>query len=63
MEGYDVQRLGLILSIQAEIEGMLSLNRQCKFNKVGNIYQQEDFEKKAEDLRNAIYTHPQQLFG
>ena len=56
METSDVIRLGLILAVQAEIEGMKTANYQRS-----KLYTDDDFQAKAEELRNISYCHEQQL--
>ena len=55
MEHYDVKRLALVLSIQAEIEGMKVRNL------VDACYSDHHFEDKAEELRNAACRPDHQL--
>ena len=55
MESYDIKRLGLILAIQAEIEGMKIENE------TGISYDQRHFDEKAEQLRNLATCHGEQL--
>ena len=58
MEHYDVKRFGLLLAIQAEIEGMKAHNmRRQAVGAVGvpNLYKDEDLSAKADDLRNIVY--------
>lgn len=61
METMDVVRLGLILAIQAEIEGMKATNEGQKMKNFPMTYGEEDFQSKAEDLRNTAYCHNEQL--
>ncbi len=61
MEGMDVRRLGLIFSVQAEIEGMKSENEQRKQNKESMAYTGDDFQSKAQELSNLSYCHADQL--
>jgi hypothetical protein len=58
MNEYDVKRLALILAVQAEVEGMKAINAQRVFDQE---YTMEDFQKKAEELRNLAYCHNEQL--
>jgi len=60
MESADVKRLALVLSVQAEIEGMKVKNAQDIEHQK---YTELDFINKAEELRNLAYTHDMQLFG
>ena len=57
----DVKRLGLILAVQAEIEGMKSENELRKSSGESMAYTGEDFQVKAEELRNISYCHEFQL--
>lgn len=50
MNTYDVRRLALLLSVQAEIEGMKAWNQQSIVSSV-RPYGREDFEEKAKQLR------------
>ena len=61
METYDVRRLGLILAVQAEIEGMKSDNASRMQNMHANSYTDADFCAKAEELRNLASCHDDQL--
>lgn len=58
MNEYDVKRLALVLSVQAEIEGMKTANSQHEENQP---YVAEDFFKKARQLQDLAYTHNEQL--
>jgi hypothetical protein len=55
-EYYNVKRLALVLSIQAEIEGMKVQNLLEP-----NTYTKDDFFTKAELLRLIAYAHNEQL--
>ena len=59
MEEDAVKRLALVLSVQAEIDGMKAHNEVCP----NNPYMKKDFDAKAEELRGLSYAHNQQLFG
>lgn len=66
MEGltdYGIRRLALILSVQAEIEGMKVKNREREA--VGNApaYGETAFLDKANELQNLAYGHDEQIFG
>ena len=61
MESSDVVRLGLILAVQAEIEGMKITNSERDMPSEAAAYPQEHFDGKAEELRNIAYCHEQQL--
>ena len=59
MEDYTVKRLGLILSVQARIDGMKVANA-CR-DKDDPSYRDEDFRNESEKLENIAYSHPDQL--
>lgn len=61
MEQSDVIRFGLILAVQAEIEGMKATNEGQKLNNYPMTYGEEHFQEKAEELRNISYCPEQQL--
>ena len=61
METMDVVRFGLILAIQAEIDGMKSANTSRESNGEAMAYSDEDFIAKADELRNTSYAHDEQL--
>ncbi len=61
MTDVDVRRLGLILAIQAEVEGMKARNDQRKHCRSVMAYSMEEFQEKAEELRNIVYCHEEQL--
>ena len=63
MNEYDVKRLALILAVQAEIEGMKAYNKQRDITNGSFIYNQQNFDAKAEELNNLAHTHNLQLFG
>lgn len=63
MEDEAVRRLAIVLSVQAEIDGMKAENDQRKLKGLDLKYGEEHFNDKAEELRNLAYTHPYQLFG
>lgn len=56
-----VKRLGLILAVQAEIEGMKVLNQERESNGYAFAYNEEAFTSKADELRNISYCHEDQL--
>lgn len=62
MDSYDVKRLGLILSIQATIEGMKAANEERKSRDEALAYNEGDFQEKTQELENATYSHNEQLF-
>lgn len=55
MEISNIRRLGLILSVQAEIEGMKSENEDRKQNGDAMAYGDEAFCAKAGELSNLVY--------
>lgn len=57
MDQYDVKRLGMILAIQAEIEGMKAENWSRKQDKHANAYSDKDFCAKAEELQRILETY------
>ena len=61
MDYYDVKRLALVLSVQAEIEGMKSKNAQQARFKHLPTYAEEDFKSKAAELENLAHAHNEQL--
>jgi hypothetical protein len=61
MNDYSVRRLALILAVQSEIEGMKSQNKIAELNNQMIIYDSDDFEAKAIELRNLAYAHDEQL--
>lgn len=61
MEYMDVRRLGLILAIQAEIEAMKAENEIRKYNSEVIVYGLQEFQAKAEELRNFSYCDDTQL--
>lgn len=57
-------RLGFILAIQAEIEGMKLRNLEVGVEHIHELgYPPDEFFKKAEELRNTAYAHINQLLG
>lgn len=56
-----VKRIALVLSIQAEIEGMKAENRIRDFNGIVFAYDEDSFWTKAEELRVLAYKHDEQL--
>ena len=60
MTDASVKRLALVLSIQAEIEGMKSNNDLSKHFDGTPQYNSHDFEHKAEELRQ-IAAKPDEL--
>ena len=58
---YDVKRLALILAIQAEIDGMKALNLSLTSAGDSALYTEQDFIRKAQELRNLASMHDFQL--
>lgn len=56
-----VKRLGLILSIQAEIEGMKADNLHREQNGLSPAWGIEAFDCKAEEIKDIVYKHEDQL--
>lgn len=61
MNYYDIKRYGLILAVQAEIEGMKAENEQRKRLGQSIAYTDEDFNRKAEEIRVISFCHNEQL--
>lgn len=61
MTHYDVKRLALVLSIQAEIEGMKSENLLREQNQESPAYNGADFSEKAFELENLANAHDEQI--
>lgn len=61
MNEYDIKRLALILAIQAEIEGMKAENYQRIVLDYSPAYGDENFQEKAQELRDLAYKHNNKL--
>lgn len=61
MTEYDIKRLGFILAIQAEIDGMKAANIYSMYTAEYIQYNNSDFQEKAEELRVIVSKHNQQL--
>jgi hypothetical protein len=61
MNTYDIKRLALVFSVQAEIEGMKALNAYREGLGQVIAYVDEDFFVKAEELRILAAKHNDQL--
>ena len=61
MNEYDVKRLGLILALQAEIEGMKVENFVREQDNLAVAYDNSQFQYVAEQLRELSYAHNEQL--
>lgn len=62
MNEYDVRRLALVLSIQAEIEGMKSENILREQNNESPMYGAIKFNELSARLSGIAYSHNEQLF-
>ena len=61
MDTTTVIRLGLILAVQADIEGMKAQNKVEELVNNEIIYTEIDFQAKGDQLRNLSYCHEDQL--
>lgn len=61
MNDFTVKRLALILTVQAEIEGMKAENMCREINGKAMAYNEIDFFQKANELRDLAYAHDEQL--
>jgi len=61
MNEYDVKRFGLILAMKAEIEGMKFENIKNKQDGRQFTYNSHDFYQKAEEIRDIVSKHNEQL--
>lgn len=61
MTHYDVKRLALVLSVQAEIEGMKAENALRALNNESPAYGQEQFMVCAHQLQTYAYAADEQL--
>ena len=61
MKTADIKRLGLILAVQAEIEGMKSENTLIERKGFPPVYDETDFCQKAEEIREIVNKHDDQL--
>jgi hypothetical protein len=61
MNSSDIKRLALILSVQAEIDGMKLDNKIREQNNQPFSYNEDDFIAKAEELKKLAYIHDDQL--
>lgn len=61
MKTADIKRLGLILAVQAEIEGMKSENMQREQQGFSMAWTETDFCQKAEEIRDIVNKHDDQL--
>ena len=61
MTDYTVNRLALVLSIQAEIEGMKIANEERLSNNYAPKYPESAFNEVARELEKLAYKHDEQL--
>jgi hypothetical protein len=61
MNEHDIKRLALILAIQAEIEGGKAENKYYEMIGGEIPYREDQFYKKAEELRELANKHNEQL--
>lgn len=61
MNAIDIRRLGLILATQTEIEGMKIANAERDLPSKAAAYSEEDFQEKANELRNLVYCPEEHL--
>ena len=61
MDKYDVMRYGMISAVNAEIEGMKAENKLCEYDECVMKYDESAFIIKAEEIRNLVYCHNEQL--
>lgn len=57
----DVKRLGLILAVQAEIDGMKAGNEYRRIFDDYPAYDQYNFDQMAEQIREIVNKHDDQL--
>lgn len=61
MTEYDVKRLGLILALRTEAEGMTAENMQCVEGGVHPPHGYTAFANIAEQIREVVYKHDERL--
>ena len=61
MTSYDIKRLALISAVNAEIEGMKARNIEREANGFAMAYDDLAFSNKANELREIIWAHDEQL--
>ena len=61
MNEYDVKRLALVLSVQAEIEGMKAENMLMEQNSESPAFGLKQFSELANRLSDLAYSHNEQL--
>lgn len=57
----DIKRLGLILALQAEVEGMKAFNKQIELDGASVAYNEQLFNDMANQIRNIVHCHDDQL--
>ena len=55
MNEVDIKRLGLILSLAAEVEGMKAENKQRELAGEALAYDEQSFEQVIKQIREVIY--------
>ena len=61
MNKFDIKRLGLILAVQAEIEGMKAANVRRAAIGGEPVYDEYYFDKRAEEIREIINKKDEEL--
>lgn len=61
MTDLDIKRLGLILAVQAEIDGMKFADQLQLINYENTAYPESAYVSKAEELRNLVYAPEEAL--
>ena len=61
MKTADIKRLGFILAVQAEIEGMKVTNSERLANGLSPAYDEYSFSCMAEEIRDIVNKHDDQL--
>lgn len=61
MNKFDIKRLGLIIAVQAEIEGMKAANARRAAIGGDSVYDEYHFDKRAEEIREIINKKDEEL--
>lgn len=61
MDHYTVKRLALVLSVQAEVEGMKAANALRALNNESPAYGNDHFSEASMTLTNLAHAHDEQL--